>query len=316
MIRASIKIVQGIVKAIPKGKTLSKVATIPIKLSEETASLFPFLQGQPAKKAFDIITTTKSQTTLLGNIFKKYDKTLANKTSEEITSFFSNNKQMEELFTCYKKGGDDLIFTKLMKTTGDSITQNGIDKTLASKSKSLNDIKAYWRNIFQNKSTANSQQNLLDKLYQKASFGKSAGAMKRANEGGMELDLLDLDTNIASKIDAHGIAKTSLKEQLASLDNLLKNGIDKNRHFYSAPLALSKDAASAGCALGTGGGCAYRDGAFIITSGLNKSLTKDSIENVIVNHCFYNIVDDLQKAYPNVKFIKSSDAADYFNNLV
>lgn len=132
----------------------------------------------------------------------------------------------------------------------------------------------------------------------------------------MQLDLIGLPGSVGLKFDAHGLAKDSISAQLAQLNKLLSNGIDKNRPFFTAPLSIPKaDRALCGAGLGTGGGCAYRDGSFIVTSGKGKSIVKDGIENVIVNDAYYGIINDLQKRFPNVKFVKSEDAVSYFSAL-
>lgn len=132
----------------------------------------------------------------------------------------------------------------------------------------------------------------------------------------MEMDLLGLPGSVGLKFDAHGLAKESIPAQLAQLNKLLSNGIDSNRPFFTAPLSIPKaDRALCGPGLGTAGGCAYRDGSFIVTSGKGKSIVKDGIENVIVNDAYYGIINDLQTRFPNVKFVKSEDAVGYFSAL-
>ena len=122
--------------------------------------------------------------------------------------------------------------------------------------------------------------------------------------------LNDLDIEIASQFDAHGIAKVSVTDQLKQLNSILINGIDSSRDLYTAPLAAPK---GVGAGLGTGGGHAYRDGSFIIVSGKGKTLATGGIETVIVNDAYYSIIEDLRQKFPNIKFVKAEDAADFFN---
>lgn len=125
-----------------------------------------------------------------------------------------------------------------------------------------------------------------------------------------------LDGKIAQHFDAHGIAKVSLPEQLVQLNKLLTKGIDKTRRFDTAPLDVPNELrAGAGAALGTGGGCAYRDGSFIIVSDKGKTLIDDGIKHVIVNDAYYNIIDDLAAKFPHVNFVKAENAAQYFNKF-
>ncbi|MDR1327054.1 MAG: hypothetical protein LBJ74_01465, partial [Heliobacteriaceae bacterium] len=119
-----------------------------------------------------------------------------------------------------------------------------------------------------------------------------------------------------SKFDAHGVTKWGVTDQLKQLNNILTHGIDKNRPFCTAPLAVSsKNAAGAGAGLGTAGGHATRDGSFIIVSGKGKTLTNDGIEHVVVNDAYYSIISDLQRKFPKINFIKADRAAEFFNRL-
>lgn len=129
--------------------------------------------------------------------------------------------------------------------------------------------------------------------------------------------LCELDGKIAQHFDAHGIAKVSLSEQLKQLNNLLSRGIDKTKPFYTAPLDIPNELRRGlGSALGTAGGCAYRDGSFIVVSGKGKNLLNDGIEHVIVNDVYYGIIDDLIAKFPNINFIKAENAAKYFNKFL
>lgn len=128
--------------------------------------------------------------------------------------------------------------------------------------------------------------------------------------------LTKLDGNVAQHFDAHGIAKGLYAEQLEQLNNLLTKGIDKNKKFFTAPLDIPNNArAGAGAALGTSGGCAARDGSFIIVSAKGKKIADNGIETVIVNDVYYNIINDLAKKFPTVKFIKAENAPEYFNRM-
>ncbi len=104
------------------------------------------------------------------------------------------------------------------------------------------------------------------------------------------------------RIDAHGFAKASTWHQCDHLINLLTNGIDSSRSFSTAPLSVpANDAGLYGAALGTAGGTAYRDGAFIIISDPGKSLagTKagDGIKAVLVNPALQSLVPVLREQF-------------------
>lgn len=128
--------------------------------------------------------------------------------------------------------------------------------------------------------------------------------------------LTDLDGNIAQHFDAHGISKISISEQLVQLNQLLTKGIDKERAFFTAPLDVPNSVrAGAGAALGTSGGCAVRDGSFIIVADKGKRLIDNGIKHVIVNDTYYGIFDDLVAKFPHIKFVKAENAAEYFNKM-
>lgn len=125
--------------------------------------------------------------------------------------------------------------------------------------------------------------------------------------------LNNLSRETGSQFDAHGIAKYTVADQLKQLNNLLTNGIDKSKLFYTAPLVAKTSGIGGG--LGTAGGHAYRDGSFILVSGKGKNLIKDGIDHVIVNDAYYNIFDDLVAKFPHVKFVKANVASEYFEKI-
>jgi hypothetical protein len=82
-------------------------------------------------------------------------------------------------------------------------------------------------------------------------------------------------------LDSHGLAKVSIPFQIRSLLRLLQAGKLPNSMF-SAPLTSSSENAGSGAGIGTGGGSAYRDGAFIVVALPGKTL-HDEIKYVIVD---------------------------------
>lgn len=124
--------------------------------------------------------------------------------------------------------------------------------------------------------------------------------------------LNNLPESIGSKFDAHGLAKISVTDQLRQLNNLLTNGIDKTRNFYTAPLVAPK---GVGSGLGTAGGHAYRDGSFIIVGEKSKLLAESGIKHVIVNDAYYSIISDLQRKFPDINFVRADKAVEYFKKL-
>lgn len=128
--------------------------------------------------------------------------------------------------------------------------------------------------------------------------------------------LNNLSEKIGMRYDAHGIAKGSIPEQLKQLNKILGGGIDKTRKLYTAPLAVPSDIArGAGAGLGTAGGCAYRDGSFILLSEKDKLISDSGIKSVIVNDVYYPIMQDLRKKFPSVNFMRADEAANILNKI-
>lgn len=129
----------------------------------------------------------------------------------------------------------------------------------------------------------------------------------------------------ADRIQAHGMAKGSVGEQFKDLLNILTNGLDPNRGggmLYSAPLVLSKDEkAGVGAALGTGGGTAYIDGAFIILGkkGVNTIKSIDDIGGVLVNQAVADtlpeLINKLKTLFPNLAIDSYSNAPNVIAEL-
>ena len=128
--------------------------------------------------------------------------------------------------------------------------------------------------------------------------------------------LNSLSGEIGQKFDAHGMSKGSICEQLKELNSLLTNGIDKSKKFFTAPLALPENTMrGAGAGLGTSGGCAYRSGSFILVGEKSKMIENSGVKHVIVNDAYYNIIDDLQRKFPEINFVRADKATDYFSKL-
>lgn len=120
-----------------------------------------------------------------------------------------------------------------------------------------------------------------------------------------------LSESVGSKFDAHGIAKISVTDHLSQLNRLLTDGIDPTRAFHTAPLVGNR---ISGPGLGTSGS-AYRDGSFILVGDKGQLIEKSGIKHVIVNDAYYSIVNDLQRKFPDVNFVRADNAVEYFNKL-
>lgn len=174
------------------------------------------------------------------------------------------------------------------------------------------------------------QQSIIDNLAKELTansdlttdkHGKVLRDIGARTEGSLVLDNLP---EITRSVDAHGIAKG---DEINHLLNILINGIDTNRAFFTAPLDIDPDkAAGMGAGLGTGGGTAYKDGVFIIASEPGKELTKDGIKTVLINpmsddldspqtQAMIKLRDNLKQKFPNVDFILYSEAQKYYTDL-
>lgn len=166
----------------------------------------------------------------------------------------------------------------------------------------------YLKNNFQKIQKGFSEEEFT-KLYNKAFPTKKVPIS--VNEDAF-LYLNGLPKEIGSNFDAHGMDKISVTNQLRQLNNLLTNGIDKSRNFFTAPLTCDP---RLGAGLGTAGGHAYRSGSFIVVADKGKNLVQDGIKHVIVNDAYYNIIDDLTAKFPDIKFVRADNAVDYFKQL-
>ena len=115
----------------------------------------------------------------------------------------------------------------------------------------------------------------------------------------------------AMSIQGHGMAKSpTIQDALARLRYILDNGIKGK--FYTAPLKVSKEAAMAGEAIGTGGATPYFDGHFLITGKSGQMINSvDDIGTVYINDAYENeealkaaqkMKEYLTKTYPNKVF--------------
>lgn len=117
----------------------------------------------------------------------------------------------------------------------------------------------------------------------------------------------------AMKVQGHGMSKSSsLQDALARLRYMLDNGLEKGKTFYTAPLKVSKEAARAGEAIGTGGATPYFDGHFLITGKPGQMINSiDDIGTIYINDAYENeealkaaqkMKEYLTKTYPNKVF--------------
>lgn len=143
-------------------------------------------------------------------------------------------------------------------------------------------------------------------------------------EGGLNLSALPSST---ANVDSHGIVKG---RELEFLLNLLRNGIDRNRRFDTAPLGRPYAANGVGAGLGTASGTSYRDGLFIIASANGEMLVDSNgnlhVATVLINDMSFEggnplgtqtakaLQAKLASLFPGIDFILYSEANEYYSN--
>ena len=130
----------------------------------------------------------------------------------------------------------------------------------------------------------------------------------------MEAHLNEVPPEIGCRFQGHGISKGYFDSQAQQLDNLLTNGIDPNRVFYTAPYAF-KDK-KAGGAFGTAGGTCYKDGLFVVLGEIDDVDFEKGIKCVVVNKPLYDKIEKLSELYPDVIFVRMCEVADYMQQQV
>lgn len=111
-----------------------------------------------------------------------------------------------------------------------------------------------------------------------------------------------LPESVGRQFDAHGIAQGTGPD-LDNLINLLDNGVNPNRTFYSARLSDKGELSP------------FTGGSFVAMSGPGQTLKGSGIKNVIVNDAYYEAIPELRQRYPNVNFIRADEAMNELPKL-
>lgn len=107
-----------------------------------------------------------------------------------------------------------------------------------------------------------------------------------------------VDPQIGQRFDAHGIDTLSA-DGIQRLNDLLVNGIDPDRPFFTAQLSSEPNS----------GAVSPRDtGSFILIGKPDQQIKDGGIGGVIVHEAYYDAIPRLQEAFPDIKFIKASEA--------
>ena len=148
----------------------------------------------------------------------------------------------------------------------------------------------------------------------RTAYGKYKEAFGDVNT---DLMIQAIDWQIGQRFDSHGIAKASIPEQFNQLLNLLNNGIDPDKPFYTAPLEVNPDdKAGIGAGLGTAGGTSYKDGSFVLLGKPDNPITESGFCGVIVNDAYYEAIERLSEAFPSIAFIGADQINERLREIV
>jgi hypothetical protein len=124
---------------------------------------------------------------------------------------------------------------------------------------------------------------------------------------------------IGERFDAHGIAKGNNFE---SLVHLLSNGVDLEKTFFTMPLYSDVGMVALGAV------SPYTDGGIIVVGPVNaagyenrklivdRATGNTNIAYVVLDREYYFAIPRLQKAYPQVKFIRCSELIPFMTEEV
>lgn len=152
------------------------------------------------------------------------------------------------------------------------------------------------------------QKQIEDIKMQAVNYRKQEG-----NDVNNDLMLNPIDGEVGRNFDAHGLAKVNEFVQFDQLLELLGKGIDPNKEFFTAPLALRPEDPKD---TNTAGGKALNTGSFIVLGEHGKSIKQGGIKYILVNDMYYHAIPELAKAYPNVEFIRADQANSRLKEII
>ena len=126
---------------------------------------------------------------------------------------------------------------------------------------------------------------------------------------GLEWAIDHTPREVGMEYDSHGIAGKS--GAIEELDTLLKEGIKKDRLFYSMNFVYEPEASE-----GFGADRPFTAGGFIVVAERNKKLQNDGIKYVVVGEEYVRVLDLLKRRYPQVIFIPWHEAPKVLTNEV
>lgn len=147
-------------------------------------------------------------------------------------------------------------------------------------------------------------------------YRRAINSDDRFYAGEVVLDKLRKSPQFKNKM-GHGVTKASNDaEALGQVRNILTQGTDPSRNFYTA--SFIKQAPGAGAGIGTSSGNPYMNGPFVLVTepGINTANNPRAFTHVLINDSYenpegYNLArkyqEVLSKEFPNVKSILYSE---------
>ncbi len=138
----------------------------------------------------------------------------------------------------------------------------------------------------------------------------SPGILQIIGDDGLERAMKKaMPPEVGRQFQGHGFGKSG--SAIQELDSVLKNGIDKDRTFYTTTLRYNPEA---GWALGAD--MPFTTGGLISVFGRGDSQGENGIESVLVGAWYINVIDAMRENYPDVDFVPWHAAPEYYTNLV
>ncbi len=142
--------------------------------------------------------------------------------------------------------------------------------------------------------------------------------IKNKSEAGEDIIIYSEGVKDGEKFSVHGVDGGSLVRQIDECVDLLEQGIPKEGHFYYTTYTKNPNNKDAHVS--------YKNGLFVLLASKNERLVtgcthpndsecfKLNTQTVIVNKAGYDLIDDLQKRYPHILFIRADEQALFFEN--
>lgn len=121
---------------------------------------------------------------------------------------------------------------------------------------------------------------------------------------GTHVDFDSIPAEVGEKFDAHGMSGEK------NLINILNNGVDPNRSFYSDTLAGGRSDRRTNTGMDL-----KRNTPFVLIGKPGVSIRKGGVAGVIVSGHHAPQIPDLERAFPGVKFIPADQAASVLKKL-